>query len=84
MHFLTQLSLLIKFDLHTKLTDDDLYSMPSSCHLHQIFNGVPKGLAIRAKRICSKDESFIQQNQQLRVSLMETRLHAAVCNQRHE
>ncbi|XP_048729663.2 uncharacterized protein LOC125647009 [Ostrea edulis] len=59
----------IEFDLHTKPTDAHLYLMPSSCHPHHIFKGLPKGLAIRARRICSSEESYERQGQQIKSHL---------------
>jgi hypothetical protein len=43
----------VEFSLHTKPSDSHLYLMPSSCHPSHTFKGVPKGLAMTVRRICS-------------------------------
>jgi hypothetical protein len=59
----------IEFNLHTKPMDSHLYLMPSSCHPPHTFKGVPKGLAIRIRRICSSPTSFQEQGNILKKHL---------------
>jgi hypothetical protein len=59
----------IEFNLHTKPTDSHLYLMPSSCHPPHTFKRVPKGLAIRIRRICFSPTSFQEQGNILKKHL---------------
>ena len=43
----------INTDLYCKPVDAHQYLLPSSCHPRHIIKNLPKGLAIRTKRICS-------------------------------
>jgi hypothetical protein len=51
----------IEFNLHTKPTDSHLYLMPFGCHPPHTFKGVPKGLVILIRCICSSPTSFQEQ-----------------------
>ena len=50
--------LLSKLDLYTKPTDKHQYLFSSSCHPNHTKKGIPFGLALRLRRICSTDNIF--------------------------
>ena len=56
----------VQIDLHTKPTDSHQYLLPTSCHPKHITNNIPKGLAIRVKRICSSANTCNRRLKELR------------------
>ena len=47
---------IIHTDIYSKPTDKHQYLLPSSCHPRHITRNIPYSLAIRVKRICSKEQ----------------------------
>ena len=56
---------LIETDLYTKPTDKHQYLFSSSCHPHHTKKGIPFGLALRLRRICSTDNTFYFRTKEL-------------------
>ena len=48
----------ITIDVFSKPTNSFTYVMPSTCYLSNNINDVPRGIALRLKRICDSDEKF--------------------------
>ena len=48
----------LEFDVCSKPTDSHLYLLPDSCHHKENTENIPYGVAIRLRRICSKEETF--------------------------
>ena len=52
------LSFKICVDVFAKLTNSFTYVLPSTCYPKKNINNVPKGIALRLRRICDTDEKF--------------------------
>ena len=48
----------ISVDVYAKPTNSFTYVLPSTCYPKKNINNVPKGIALRLKRICDTDEKF--------------------------
>ena len=48
----------LEFDVYSKSTDSHLYLLPDSCHPKKNTENIPYGVALRLRRICSKEETF--------------------------
>ena len=48
----------ITIDVFSKPTNSFTYVMPSTCYPSNNINNVPRGIALRLKRICDSDEKF--------------------------
>ena len=48
----------ICFDVYAKPTNSFTYVLPSTCYPKKSINKVPKGIALRLRRICDSDEKF--------------------------
>ena len=48
----------ISVDVYSKPTNSFTYVMPSTCYPRKNINNVPRGIALRLKRICDSDEKF--------------------------
>ena len=59
----------IETDLYCKPVDAHQYLLPSSCHPRHIVKNLPKGLAIRTKRICSNPDTCEKRFDELRCHL---------------
>ena len=47
--------------VYSKPTDSHLYLHATSCHNRASINGIPKGVSLRLRRLCSSDEDFDRQ-----------------------
>ena len=45
-------------DVYAKPTNSFTYVLPSTCYPKKSINKVPKGIALRLRRICDSDEKF--------------------------
>ena len=48
----------ITVDVYSKPTNSFIYVMPSTYYPSNNINNVPRGIALRLKRICDSDEKF--------------------------
>ena len=48
----------ICMDVFANSTDSFTYVLPSTCYPKKNINNVPKGIALRLRRICDTDEKF--------------------------
>ena len=48
----------LAFDVYSKPIDSHLYLLPDSCHPKESTKNIPYGVALRLRRICSKEEAF--------------------------
>ena len=48
----------LTIDVFLKPTNSFTYVMPSTCYPSSNINNVPRGIALRLKRICDSDEKF--------------------------
>ena len=48
----------ITIDVFSKPTNSFTYVMPSACYASSNINNVPRGIALKLKRICDSDEKF--------------------------
>ena len=48
--------------VYSKPTDSHLYLHANSCHNLSSINGIPKGVALRLRRICSTDDDYQQKS----------------------
>ena len=60
----------ITIDLYSKPVDAHQYLLPSSSHPRHIIKNLPRGLAIRIKRICSNPETCDKRLDELKIHLM--------------
>ena len=44
--------------VYSKPTDSHLYLHATSCHNSKSINGIPKGVALRLRRICSSENEY--------------------------
>ena len=54
----------LEFDVYSKATDSHLYLLPGSTHPKENIEKIPYGVALRLRRICSKDETFNKRSQE--------------------
>ena len=52
------LSFKICVDVFAKLTNSFTYVLPSTCYPKKNINNVPKGIALRLRRVCDTEEKF--------------------------
>ena len=50
--------------VYSKPTDSHLYLHASSCHNASSINGIPKGVALRLRRICSTDDEYVTKSKE--------------------
>ena len=48
----------ISTDVYAKATNSFTYVLPSTCYPMRNINNIPKGIALRLRRICDSDEKF--------------------------
>ena len=48
----------LKTTVYSNPTDAHLYLLADSCHNKSSINGIPKGVALRLRRICSSDIEY--------------------------
>ena len=48
----------LEFDVYSKPPDFHLNLLPDSCHPKENTENIPYGVALRLRRICSKEETF--------------------------
>ena len=60
---------MITTDLYVKPTDKHIYLHKSSDHPQRMKKAIPYGLAVRLKRICSKEEDYIRHRKELKKQL---------------
>ena len=48
----------ISVDVFSKTTDSFTYVLPSTCFPKSSIENIPKGVALRLRRICDSDEKF--------------------------
>ena len=48
----------IETSVYSKPTDSHLYLHASSCHNKSSINGIPKGVSLRLRRLCSTDDEY--------------------------
>ena len=44
--------------VYSKDTDSHLYLHGTSCHIKSSVNGIPKGVSLRLRRLCSTDDEY--------------------------
>ena len=54
----------LEFDVYSKATDSHLYLLPGSIHPKENIEKIPYGVALRLRRICSKEETFDKRSQE--------------------
>jgi len=60
----------IETDLYRKPTDTVKYLLPSSSHPKHVCRSIPYSLALRIRRICSEETTFIQRIEELKLMLL--------------
>ena len=60
----------IQTDLYRKSMARNTYLLPRSCHPPHIHKNIPYSLALRIKRICSRDSDFLKRSKELRRMLL--------------
>ena len=50
----------INSDVYSKPTNSVTYVLPSTCYTYKIIRNVPKGIALKLRRICDTDEIYNQ------------------------
>ena len=60
----------ITTDVHTKPTDANMLLPFHSCHPRHCMRGIPRGQALRLRRICSEDETFMLRCRELQERLI--------------
>ena len=58
----------ITIDVFSKPTNRFTYVMPSTCYPSNNINNVPRGIALRLKRICDSDEKFTVRTMSIKVT----------------
>ena len=48
----------IVVDVFSKPTNSFIYVLPTSCYHRKSINNIPRGIALRLRRICDTDEKF--------------------------
>jgi len=62
--------------VYSKPTDSHLYLHSTSCHSQSTINGIPKGVALRLRRICSTDTEYrrkVTSNQKQNLTVFTTK-----------
>ena len=57
--------------VYSKPTNSHLYLHANSCHNQSSINGIPKGVALRLRRICSSDEEYQNKSVEYSTYLMK-------------
>ena len=52
----------INVDMYSKPINSFTYVLPSSCHSYKKIRNVPKGIALKLRRICDTDEKYNQRS----------------------
>ena len=55
---------MLQTTVYSKPTDSHLYLHATSCHNRATVNGIPKGVALRLRRLCSTDQEYDIQSEQ--------------------
>ena len=71
----------ITTDLYTKATDKHQYLLHSSCHPQHTKRAIPFSLALRLRRICSCEETFMQRSNELKSYLNKRGYNLSFLNQ---
>ena len=67
---LTLADIKIQTTVYSKPTDSHLYLQASSCHLLPSILGIPKGVVLRLRRICSTDEVYNNKSKEYKAYLI--------------
>ena len=54
----------ISVDVFSKLTNSFTYVLPCPCYPNRKIKNVPKGIALRLRRICDSDEKYDQRSEE--------------------
>ena len=54
----------ISVDVFSKTTDSFTYVLPSTCFPKSSIENIPKGVALRLRRICDSDEKFNKRSEE--------------------
>ena len=59
----------VTVDIFSNPTNSFTYVMPSTCYTSNNINNVPRGIALRHKRICDSDEKFtVRSNEYIKIT----------------
>ena len=62
----------ISVDIYSKPTNNFTYVLPSTCYPRNNINNVPRGIALRIRRICDNDEKFAARSTEYGNYLIDT------------
>ena len=65
-------------DVYTKPTNSFTYLLPSACYPKNSINKIPKGIALRLRRVCDSDEKFDIRNSEYQNYLIARDYNSAV------
>ena len=74
----------ITVDVYSKPTNSLMYVLPSTCYPYKNIRNVPKGIALRLRRICDTDEKYNQRSSEYQNYLIDRKYNPTLIKKQFE